>query len=58
MRTNDSPDPQPWRPLGERVQRAPAPKAPDWTPRPDAPHIEQDKSGRMRTNLPLPKGNP
>lgn len=52
------PLPEPWRPLGERA-KAPRPAGPEWTPLPDAPHIERHRdTGRLRTNLPLPKGTP
>lgn len=48
MKTTD-PDPQPFRPLGEKVPKpAPAPR-PEWTQVPGAPKgVEQDKDGRMR----------
>lgn len=56
MRSTD-PEPEPWRPIGERVQpKAPTPK-PEWSPLPDNPAIERNRAtGRLRTNLPLPKG--
>lgn len=47
----------PWRPLGERVKAPPRPVGPEWEPVPGTPHIERHRqSGRLRTNLPLPKG--
>ncbi len=53
MRTTD-PDPQPFRPLGERVTR-PAPAAPAQGPVQQAPGVLRDPDGKLRTNLPLPK---
>jgi hypothetical protein len=47
-------EPDPWRPLGERVMRAP-PAQPEWTPLAHAPSIEVNRQGQLRTNLPLPK---
>ena len=47
-------DPRPHQPLGERVAR-PAPAQPDWRPLPDAPGIEVNRQGQLRTNMPLPK---
>jgi hypothetical protein len=55
MKSVGEPDPVPWRPLGERVQPHPAPKLPEWRPLPHAPHIEANRHGQLRTNLPLPK---
>lgn len=47
MRTTD-PDPQPFRPLGERVVKAPLPPPP--APKPVGPAgIVQDAQGRMST---------
>lgn len=54
MRTTDDLNPEPpWKPLGEKVT-PPAPPAPE--PKCIAPGVVQDKDGRMRTDLPLPKG--
>ena len=39
MKTAGEPDPAPWKPLGERVQRS-KPKLPEWKPLPHAPCIE------------------
>ena len=56
-RTTD-PEPQPQRPLGERVMPAPAPAGPAWKKLPHNPEIETGPDGRLRTNMPLPKGPP
>ena len=47
-------DPRPHQPLGERVARS-APAQPEWRPLPDAPGIEVNRQGQLRTNMPLPK---
>jgi len=57
MRTTD-PDPTPMRPLGEKATPKPQPSPPTWQPKPGAPGIESDPSGRMRTNIPANGGNP
>jgi len=54
MKTAGEPDPVPWKPLGERVQPM-KPQAPEWQPLAHAPHIEANRQGQLRTNLPLPK---
>ena len=54
MKVAGEPDPAPSRPLGERVVR-PAPLPPEWQPLADAPSIEVNRQGQLRTNLPLPK---
>lgn len=53
MRTTD-PDPQPFRPLGEKVTKpAPAPASPLWKPVPGAAKgVEVGPDGRLRTNIP------
>jgi hypothetical protein len=48
-RTTD-PDPQPMKPLGEKVTPAPPP-APEWKPKPGSPGIEVNKRGELRTNI-------
>jgi hypothetical protein len=54
VRTTD-PDPAPWQPLGERVQKTtPASPAPAQAPG-AAPGILRGPDGKLRTNLPLPK---
>jgi len=54
MRTTD-PAPEPWKPLGERIQ-TPRPSKPDWQPVPGKPEMEQHRvTGKLRTALPLPK---
>jgi hypothetical protein len=58
MRTNE-PDPPPWKPLGSPIAKpASAPASPLWKPVPGSPGIEQHRDGQLRTDLPLPKGNP
>ena len=52
MRDIDPPAP-PWRPLGPAVPR-PAPPPP--SSREVAPGIVKGDDGRLKTNLPLPKG--
>jgi hypothetical protein len=32
-----------------------APPPPDWQPLPGSRHVEVNRQGQMRTNLPLPK---
>ena len=54
MKIAGEPNPVPWQPLGERVQRR-APPTPEWRPLPQAPGIEVNRQGQLRTNLPLPK---
>jgi len=54
MKVAGEPDPAPWKPLGERVVRRP-PAAPEWQPLAEAPCIEVNRQGQLRTNLPLPK---
>jgi hypothetical protein len=54
MKTPGDPDPAPYQPLGERVQR-PQPSQPEWQPLSHAPCIEVNRQGQLRTNLPLPK---
>jgi hypothetical protein len=41
-------------PIGERVVRQ-SPAQPEWRPLAQAPHIEVNRKGQLRTNLPLPK---
>ena len=55
MRNND-PEPTLQRPLGERVTKQTPSSQPTWRPKPDAPGIEISSDGKVRTNLPLPKG--
>ncbi len=57
---NTDPDPPPWKPLGEKVAKpAPAPASPVWKQVPGAAKgIEEGADGKLRTNLPLPKGQP
>ena len=54
MKIAGEPEPGPCRPLGERVQHQ-KPSQPQWQPLPEAPCIEVNRQGQMRTNLPLPK---
>jgi hypothetical protein len=54
MKVAGEPAPTPWQPLGERVTRQPPPP-PEWKPVVDAPGIEVNRDGQLRTNLPLPK---
>lgn len=54
MRSTD-PDPKPFRPLGDRVEK---PKGAAPAPVPIAPGVVRDPDGKYRTNLPLPKGKP
>lgn len=54
MRTTDDLNPEPWRPLGEKVVPK-APPAPE--PKRIAPGILEE-NGRLRTDLPLPKEKP
>lgn len=55
MRGNDPIDPQPWRPLGERVIPKPAaPSEPVWKPLDHDKRIERGPDGRLRTNIPTP----
>lgn len=54
--TDDLRDAEPFRPFGPKVV-PPAPTQPEWKQRPGAaPGVEEDRNGRVRTNLPLPKG--
>jgi hypothetical protein len=54
MKVAGETEPEPWRPLGERITRSP-PSKPEWQPLPHAPCIEVNRQGQLRTNLPLPK---
>lgn len=58
MRTNEPTESQPWRPLGEKVQKAPDQKKPADKPLVHAPGIVQGPDGRLKTDLPKPKGMP
>lgn len=52
MRTTD-PEPRPFQPLGEKVQRAPAPPP---SPKPQGSSgIVTDKDGRMKTTNHIPR---
>lgn len=53
MRTTDSDETTPWRPLGEKVS-APAKVMPEWTRSPSNPDVEVNRQGQLRTNQPLP----
>jgi hypothetical protein len=53
MRTTD-PEPQPYRPLGEKVTK-PSASPPTSMPKPNERGVVTDADGRMHTNLPLPK---
>ena len=54
MKVAGESEPEPWKPLGERVARQ-APPQPEWQPLAHAPCIEVNRQGQLRTNLPLPK---
>ncbi len=54
MKVAGESEPRPWQPLGERVMR-PTPQRPEWQPLAQAPAIEVNRQGQLRTNLPLPK---
>lgn len=54
-RTTD-PELEPFRPFGPKVTPRPPPAAPE--PKQIAPGILEGPDGRLRTNLPLPKGAP
>ena len=54
MKVAGETEPEPWRPLGERIAHSP-PSKPEWQPLPHAPCIEVNRQGQLRTNLPLPK---
>lgn len=55
-RTTDDLHPEPWRPLGEKVT-PPAPPAA--APAQVAPGVMRDPAtGKLHTNLPLPKDKP
>lgn len=58
-RTTDDINPEgTWKGLGEKVERKPAsPEQPEWRQKSGAaPGIEEHRdTGRLRTNLPLPK---
>ena len=57
MPRDTDPKPGPWRPLGERVKPEQAAKPAEWVPVPGSPGIEKHQAtGRLRTNLPLPRG--
>lgn len=48
-RTTD-PDPEPFRPLVEKVERKPPPDLrPEWWDRPGSPGIEENAQGKVRT---------
>lgn len=51
---NTDPEQTPYRPLGEKVTPKPTPQPSQttWQPRQNAPGIEIDSEGRMRTNIP------
>lgn len=55
-RTTDDLHPEPFQPLGHAIPRAtpPAPSKPE--PKQIAPGVIEGEDGRLRTNLPLPKG--
>lgn len=55
MRTNDPTEPERFQPLGEKVVPKADPK-PEWKPLPHNADIQTGPDGRLRTNLPLPKG--
>ena len=55
MRTTD-PTPQPFRPLGERVKPVPTLPAEPIARPTGTPGVVEGADGRLRTNLPLPKG--
>lgn len=44
-----------WAPFGPKVEK-PSPKVDEWQKSPDAPGVEYNwKTGKTRTNIPLPK---
>lgn len=52
MRTTD-PDPVPFQPLGQKVEKPAPPPAPEWKQVPGAAKgVEQDRAGHLRTNIP------
>lgn len=54
MKVAGEPEAPPWKPLGERVVHPP-PSPPEWQPLENAPGIEVNRQGQLRTSLPLPK---
>lgn len=54
MRTTD-PDPQPFQPLGEKVEKKPAPKREEWKPLPHNPGVYERADGKLSTGPVLPK---
>jgi hypothetical protein len=51
--TDDLQDAEPWRPLGHPEPKPSKPAQPEWTQVPGAAKgVEQDRSGRLRTNIP------
>jgi hypothetical protein len=45
-------------PLGKKVVPPAPPPPPEWTPHPDKPGIEVNRSGEFRTNIPPPAEPP
>jgi len=57
VRTTDDLNPEPIRPLGAPIRKPAAPAQPQWKQVEGATKgVEQGPDGRLRTNLPLPKG--
>jgi len=53
--TDATEDTKPWKPFGEKVVHA-KPERDEWQKSPDAPGVEYNwKTGKTRTNMPLPK---
>lgn len=55
--TDDLHDSDPFKPLGSPIRKDPQIK-PEWNRREGSKHIWEDKDGRMKTEIPLPKPNP
>jgi hypothetical protein len=57
MRTTD-PEPEPFNPLGEKLNRNPPDSGPEWKPRPGSPGIYENRDGKVRTDMPTPIAPP
>lgn len=40
-------------PAGEKVKTPPKPEIPEWQPVKDKPHLEINRRGQLRTNIPV-----
>lgn len=52
-RTTDSDDHERFQPLGAPIRKPAVPAQPEWRQKPGAaPGVQEDRNGRLRTNIP------